>query len=234
MNIIRCKSVAEINELASELLLYQFREYPQSLVCAATGNSPTGIYRELVRKQYSIVVENLRFIKLDEWYGLGADDPGSCEYYLRENLLDPLEVAPERYVTFDGSTDNPEKEFEHVRQYLDNNGPIDLAILGLGTNGHIAFNEPADVLQPQPHLAVLSETSLSHSMITGSGKVIRNGMTLGMADILQSRKIILPVFGKSKCEVMSRLMEGKVSTSLPASLLWLHPDVTCYYCENDS
>ncbi len=234
MKIIHCKSVAELNELASELLVYQFREYPNSLVCAATGNSPTGIYSELVRKQYAIVVENLRFIKLDEWYGLGADDAGSCEYYLRKNLLEPLEVAPDRYVTFDGLTDNPEKEFLHVRQYLDNNGPIDLAILGLGTNGHIAFNEPAAQLQPQPHLAELSETSLSHSMITGSGSRIRYGMTLGLADILQSRKIILPVFGQSKREIMGRLLEGKVSTNLPASLLWLHPDVTCYYCENDS
>ncbi len=234
MKIIHCKSVAELNEQASELLVYEFRENPHSLVCAATGNSPTGIYRELVSKQFSIVVENLRFIKLDEWYGLGADDAGSCEYYLRKNLLDPLEVSSDRYITFDGLTDNPEKEFEHVRQYLVHNGPIDLAILGLGTNGHIAFNEPADVLQPQPHLATLSETSLSHSMITGNGNLITHGMTLGLADILQAKKIILPVFGQSKREIMGRLLEGKVSTHLPASLLWLHPDVTCFYCENDS
>ena len=234
MKIIHCNSVAELNELASELLVNECREYPHSLVCAATGNSPTGIYRELVKKQFSIVVENIRFIKLDEWYGLGKDDPGSCEYYLRKNLIEPLEVSPERYITFDGLTDDPEQEFKQVRHYLDNNGPIDLAILGLGTNGHIAFNEPADVLQPQPHLAQLSETSLSHSMITGKGNVITHGMTLGLADILQAKKIILPVFGQSKRAIMQRLMEGKVSTHLPASFLWLHHDVTCFYCENDS
>jgi galactosamine-6-phosphate isomerase len=234
MQITRCNSVAELNELASDLLIYEIKQNTHALICAATGNSPTGIYQKFVEKQYSVIVENLVFIKLDEWYGLGADDAGSCETYLQKNLLKPLEISADRYISFDGKTSDPAKEFERVNQYLEENGPIDLCILGLGTNGHIAFNEPADTLQPHAHLATLSEASLSHNMITGSGAQIKQGMTLGMADILQSKKIILPVFGKSKRAVMQRLMEGKVSSQLPASFLWLHPDVHCFYCENDS
>lgn len=234
MQIIRCSNVSELNERASELLIYELKQNPHSLVCAATGNSPTGIYGKLVEKQYGMVVENLKFVKLDEWHGLGTDDAGSCELYLRKNLLEPLKVSDDRYISFDGKAPDPENEFQRVRKYLDKNGPIDISILGLGTNGHLAFNEPTDVLQPQPHLAVLSETSLAHKMITGSGVQIKYGMTLGMADILQSKKIILPVFGQSKREVMKRLMEGKISTQLPASFLWLHPHVTCFYCENDN
>jgi len=234
MQITRCATVEELNERASDMLIADLKENPQSLVCAATGNSPTGIYKKVADKQNSIVVEHLTFIKLDEWYGLGADDTGSCEYYLHKHLLQPLEVSADRYISFDGKTADPDKEFERVNKYLDENGPIDLCILGLGTNGHIAFNEPADVLQPHAHLGTLSETSLTHNMISESGTVIKHGMTLGMADILQSRKIILPVFGRSKRDIMQRLTEGKVSTHLPASFLWLHPDVHCFYCENDS
>jgi galactosamine-6-phosphate isomerase len=234
MQITRCSSVAELNELASDLLLYEIKQNTHSLICAATGNSPTGIYQRFVEKQYSVIVENLVFIKLDEWYGLSAEDAGSCEAYLQKHLLKPLEIPAERYISFDGKTSNPTKEFERVNQYLADHGPINLCVLGLGTNGHIAFNEPAETLQPHAHLATLSESSLSHSMITGSGTLVKNGMTLGMADILRSKKIILPVFGKTKRAVMERLMEGKVSSQLPASFLWLHPDVHCFYCENDS
>jgi len=234
MQITRCNTVEELNELASDLLVYEIKQNPQSLICAATGNSPTVIYKKLAEKQFGIVVAHLTFIKLDEWYGLGADDTGSCEHYLQKNVLKPLQISDDRVISFDGKTPDPDKEFQRVRKYLDDNGPIDLCILGLGANGHIAFNEPADTLEPQPHLAVLSEASLSHKMISGSGADLKYGMTLGMADILQSKKIILPVFGKSKRAVMEKLMEGKISTDLPASFLWLHPDVHCFYCENDS
>jgi len=234
MQITRCNTVAELNELASDMLIFDLKENPQSLVCAATGNSPTGIYQKVAEKQGSIVVEDLVFIKLDEWYGLGAGDAGSCDAYLHKYLLGPLEVSPDRYISFDGKAVDPASEFKRVNQYLDDHGPIDLCILGLGTNGHIAFNEPADALQPHAHLAELSETSLTHNMISQTGAVIKHGMTLGMADILKSKKIILPVFGRSKREVMKRLMEGGISSQLPASFLWLHPDVHCFYCENDS
>ena len=126
MKITRCNTLAELNELASDLLIYEIKQNPQSLVCAATGNSPTGVYQKLVEKQFSIVVEGLSFIKLDEWYGLGADDAGSCEYYLNKNLLQPLAVAAERYTAFDGKATDPEKECRRMEGYLDDHGPIDI------------------------------------------------------------------------------------------------------------
>jgi galactosamine-6-phosphate isomerase len=234
MKITQCATLAELNELASDLLIYEIKQNPQSLVCAATGNSPTGVYQKLVEKQFSIVVEGLSFIKLDEWYGLGTDDAGSCEYYLNKNLLQPLAVAAERYTAFDGKATDPEKECRRMEDYLDEHGPIDICILGIGTNGHIAFNEPADVLQPHAHLATLSETSLARKMIDNAGIQIKHGLTLGMADILRSRQIILVVNGSHKQAVMQQLLEGKISTQNPASFLWLHPDVQCFYCETDN
>jgi len=234
MLITRCNTLAELNELASETIIDELQQNPQSLVCAATGNSPTGVYQKLVDKKDRFDTSDLRFVKLDEWYGLGINDEGSCEKYLHEQLFNPLGISHNKYIAFDGKATNPEKELEHVGNYLEEHGPIDLCILGLGKNGHIAFNEPADTLHPRAHLAPLSSTSLEHSMIKGTGEPIKYGMTLGVADILQSKKIILLVNGTHKNAIMQKLMEQKISTYLPASFLWLHANVQCFYCDNDN
>ncbi len=234
MLITSCNTIAESNEQASETIIQELQQNPQSLICAATGNSPTGVYQKLVEKKASFTATGLRVIKLDEWYGLGINDEGSCEKYLHEHLINPLGISHNKYIAFDGKAADPEKELEHVSNYLNDHGPIDLCILGLGKNGHIAFNEPADALHPHAHMAPLSSTSLQHTMIKGTGEQIKYGMTLGMTDILQSKKIILLVNGTHKNAIMEKLMEQKISTQLPASLLWLHANVQCFYCDNDN
>ena len=234
MLITRCNTIAELNEKASETIIRELQQNPQSLICAATGNSPTGVYQKLVDKKEIFDTSDLRFIKLDEWYGLDINDEGSCEKYLHEHLFNPLGISHKNYVAFDGKTPDPEKEFEHVKNYLEEHGPIDLCILGLGKNGHIAFNEPADNLHTHAHLASLSSTSLEHSMIKGTGEPIKYGMTLGMTDILKSKKIILLVNGTHKNAIMQKLMEQKITTQLPASFLWLHANVQCFYCDTDN
>ena len=234
MLITHCNTLAELNEQASETIVQELQKKPQSLICAATGNSPTGVYQKLVEKKERFDTADLRFIKLDEWYGLGINDEGSCEKYLHEHLFNPLGISHKNYIAFDGKAADSQKEFEDVDNYLNEHGPIDLCILGLGKNGHIAFNEPADTLHPFAHLASLSSTSLEHTMIKGAGEHIKYGMTLGMTDILQSKKIILLVNGTHKNAIMQRLMEQKISTQLPASFLWLHANVQCFYCDNDN
>lgn len=234
MQINRCNTLAELNEQASEMIVQELQKNPQSLICAATGNSPTGVYQKLVEKKGKFGTSGLRFIKLDEWYGLGINDPGSCEKYLYEHLFNPLGISHNNYIAFDGKAADPEKELEGADNYLNEQGPIDLCILGLGKNGHIAFNEPADSLHPLAHVAQLSSASLEHTMIKGTGEPIKYGMTLGMSGILQSKKIILLVNGTHKNAIMQRLMEQKISTQLPASFLWLHANVQCFYCDNDN
>jgi galactosamine-6-phosphate isomerase len=234
MEITRCDTLAELNELASALIVHELQQNPSSLVCAATGNSPTGVYKKLVEKKTAVPVKHLTFIKLDEWYGLGIDDPGSCEYYIHQNLLQPLKIPAGNYIAFDGKSPDAQEECNRIAHYLEVHGPIDLCILGLGQNGHVAFNEPADALKPHVHLATLSKTSLMHTMIQGKNEQIKYGLTLGMADILQSKKIILLVNGTHKKAVMEKLLEQKISTQLPASFLWLHANVQCFYCESDN
>ncbi|HVV54006.1 MAG TPA: 6-phosphogluconolactonase [Mucilaginibacter sp.] len=232
MHITRCHTVAELNELAAQLIISDLNSRPASLVCAATGNSPTGIYHLLAEKKNLFDAETITLLKLDEWYGLPMDHPATCEAYLQRNLIGPLNITS--FTGFDSNAPDPEAECKRIGDFIAAKGPIDLCVLGLGQNGHIAFNEPADDLQPGVYLSPLSKTSLTHAMVKGITADLKYGFTLGMTDILQSSKIVLPVFGQNKREIMQRFMEGKISTQLPASFLWLHPDVECIYCENDA
>ncbi len=168
--------------------------------------------------------ESARIIKLDEWGGLAMDDPASCEQHLRQALIDPLGLH-ERYVAFDSQTADAESECKRIAAWLEQNGPIDVCVLGLGVNGHIGFNEPAEFLQPHAHVATLSEASMHHAMIANSKQRPTHGLTLGMADLLQSREVLLLVNGEGKRAALSRLLESRIATDFPASFLALHPDV---------
>jgi galactosamine-6-phosphate isomerase len=231
MKFIEFKTNDALDEAAADFILRQILAKEHSLISAATGNSPTGAYKRLLDRKAGIPLEKISFVKLDEWYGLDMKDPGSCESYLQQHLIGPLGIPPERFTSFDSMAKDPVAECTRLVDFLQEKGPIDICILGLGENGHIAFNEPGPYLQPHAHLGQLSKTSLSHKMISDVKKSLEHGLTLGMADILQSKTILLIVNGKHKINVLEQLMKGQISTDLPGSLLWLHPAAFCYYCK---
>jgi galactosamine-6-phosphate isomerase len=141
-------------------------------------------------------------------------------------LLQPLGVAGERFAGFRSDPAKPERECERMQRWLTANGPIDLCLLGLGMNGHIALNEPAAGLRPNVHVVKLTASSLKSDMLRKAIRIPGYGVTLGMGDILQSRRILMLVSGKAKQAVLKRLLEPIVSLDFPASFLWLHPAVT--------
>jgi galactosamine-6-phosphate isomerase len=193
--------------------------------------APTGAYRQLVQQKKQLDTAGLRVLKLDEWAGLPMSHAGSCEYYLQKELLQPLAIPNEHYIAFNSEAADAEAECKKVQEYLHVHGPINLCVLGLGLNGHIAFNDPADILQPNIHLAQLSVASLAHPMVQDAVG-LTHGYTLGMADILQARTILLLVNGRHKHGIFQQLLKKEISTQLPASLLWLHAHAYCYYCED--
>ncbi len=156
------------------------------------------------------------------------DHPGTCEIYLQEQLLHPLNIPTDRYFSFQSNAVDPQQECARVQQLLQQEGPIDLCILGLGVNGHLAFNEPGAFLHPHCHIAQLTEDSLGHSMAKDMQGVELYGLTLGMSDILAAREILLLISGPSKVEITQRLLEAKISTQLPASFLCLHSNVKVF------
>ena len=219
----------QLSETGTRHLLDRIREKPGLLICTATGNSPTGIYRRLVEflQMERSLARMIRIIKLDEWAGIGHGSEGSCEHYLRNHLLDPLNIDQARFISFASDAEDPGRECERIGSRLAKEGPIDVAILGLGKNGHLGFNEPAAALEPHCHLVNLTSESRAHSMMKHTPQKPAKGMTLGMKDILSSNMIILVVSGEGKEEAFSTLLSGKITTSCPASFLWLHERVHC-------
>ncbi len=223
----------DIGSFAASLIIYQVQTTDGFLLCAATGSSPTATYQKLVESSDRFERDTMRVLKLDEWGGIPMSDPKTCESYLNESLITPLNIEEENYVGFQSDAADPEEECRRIKEYLEEQGPIDMCILGLGMNGHVALNEPSDVLQPYSHVATLSESSLNHPMAAGMAVKPTHGFTLGMVEIMNSRQIILIVTGIKKAEIMRELMTRKITTTLPASLLWLHPNAHCF-CDKDA
>ncbi len=230
MQLHYCSDYEEMSRSSAITILNSLRKQPKQLLCASTGNSPKKVYKELA-KQYQIepqLFDKLSIIKLDEWGGLPASDPNSCEFYIQEHMNKPLRISENRFISFHNHSKNPREECDRIHKELLAKGPIDLCILGLGKNGHLGFNEPAEQLEPHSHIAVLTKESLQHQMIHTRLKKPSFGLTLGMADILQSKHIVFLITGQDKKDTIRKFLTKKITSYLPASFLWLHPNTECY------
>jgi galactosamine-6-phosphate isomerase len=213
---------------ATGFVIAGLKQRPGLLFCASAGETPTRFY-EMLGQQYVRrpgLFAAIRVIQIDEWLGLPRGHPASCAADLKRKLIHPLGVNPQHFIDLRGHTHSPQRECDRIAQWLRRHGPIDICVLGLGSNGHIAMNEPAGRLRAGVHAAALTPTSRSHPMLRSVARKPRQGLTLGMGDILQARKILLLVSGGKKRSALRRLRAGGVTTQFPASLLWLHSDVT--------
>jgi putative deaminase/isomerase len=228
--IHHCRDYQVMSREAAARVIAAAEAKSESLLCVPAGNSPAGLYQELIREAETKPdrFRRLRIVKLDEWLGLPAGDAATCEHFIRSRLLDPLAIEAERYISFDSETADPLRECARVRGELERHGPIDICVLGLGKNGHVGLNEPGPCLQPHCHVAKLSDETLRHGMLGSSEARPTHGMTLGIGDILQARKILLLISGTGKERVTARFLEPTVTTELPATFLWLHHDLEVF------
>lgn len=225
MKITYLENYATLSEKAAQLIASEVKNNPELLFCVATGGSPTGMYAEM-SKQKSIYAK-MRVMKMDEWGIIPLTHSDSCETYLKKHLLGPLEISDDRYTTFDTTPEEVDAECKRISQFTMENGPFDICILGLGKNGHIAFNEPGATLNPDFHKAILADSTIAHDPALSQGNEPAYGLCVGMEGIMQSKKIIFLVTGKGKQEAVKRIMERKIGTDCPASFLWMHPNVEC-------
>ncbi len=219
-------SYAEMSRRSATLIISALKARPNLLLCASAGGSPTGTYAGLAdwHKKRPGFFSKLRVLQIDEWGGLEAGSPATCAEDLRQKLTGPLELRANQFTGFRTDAPNPQFECARIGKWLAANDPIDICVLGLGLNGHIAMNEPAKELFPLVHVAALTRSSQRHAMIRDLPRKPRFGFTLGMQEILESRQVLMLVSGKAKKSVLRRLLEPKVSTDFPASFLWLHPN----------
>jgi galactosamine-6-phosphate isomerase len=227
MKLIVHDDYEAMSAAAAQWLVDRIRTRPAMLACLAAGSTPTRAYELFVEwsRRTPELFDELRLIALDEWGGLSAENPGSCQFQLRREVVAPLGMD-ERFLAFDGDAPNLQAECDRVADWLSRHGPIDACVLGLGINGHLGFNEPADALQPHAHVTPLAATSLGHAMVRDLAAKPAFGMTLGMADLLHAREVLLLVSGQQKGPALRALLHGPLTTAFPASLLHLHSSVT--------
>lgn len=210
-----------------DLIKNEIDQKPDLLFCVASGGSPSGTYAQLVahKQENPAFGMELRVVKLDEWGGLEGGSSFTSEEDVQRKFVQPMQVSSDRYWTLDPCTPAPEQSCAELEEVLHREGPLDICILGIGVNGHIALNEPGDSLQLPVHVCELAETTLNNGMIKSLKQPPTFGMTIGLRAILQAKMVLLFIAGSGKKEAFAALTQENVRTSFPASFLWLHPNV---------
>jgi glucosamine-6-phosphate deaminase len=212
---------AALSRTGADVIVEILGPRPTARVVAATGETPIGVYQELARKAADGTFDGsgLTVLILDEYVGAPADDGGSLASWLRRDFVEPLRIPDAQVIELpaDGA---PDACAAYDRRMIEDGG-LDLAILGIGTNGHIGFNEPPSDAATPTRLVALSEESIAASRRyrDGQGTVPRYAVTLGMAPLLAARACVLLASGPAKAEIVRRAMLGPVSPEVPASFL---------------
>ena len=227
MNFHYLSNFSEMSRKGFEIVKAEIDVKPDLLFCVASGGSPSGLYAEMAAHQRlnPDFCSKINAVKLDEWGGLEPGSTFTSEFDVQSKFILPLGISPERYLTIDPFTDDPLAACAQMKAQLKSSGPVDICILGIGVNGHIALNEPSDVLLPGFHVCELAESTMNNGMIKSLKQPPTFGMTMGVGEILSSKKVILFISGSGKKEAFDQLLKEEVSTLFPASLLWLHPSV---------
>jgi glucosamine-6-phosphate deaminase len=195
-----------------------------------TGRSPINVYKELaaLHGRGELDLARATTFNLDEFLGLPPEDPTSFRAYMERHLFRHVNLAPERIHFFDGSAPDAEAECARYDAAVAAAGGMDLVLLGIGPNGHIAFNEPGDSLRATSHRVLLSrETRQALAPLVGddTSRVPMAALTLGVAPLLQGRQVHLIAFGAGKAPALTAMVHGEISPRCPASFLQLHPNV---------
>ena len=195
----------------------------------ATGSSPEGLYQNLV-KQYKdgdLDFSRVTSVNLDEYKGLAPDHEQSYRRFMNDHLFDHVNIDKDRTFVPDGLNEDSEKVCSAYDELIARTGGIDLQLLGLGNNGHIGFNEPADAFTCGTHCVELTQSTIDANkrFFASEDLVPRYAYTMGIGNIMAAKKILLIVSGKAKAEALKAALTGPVTPKVPASVLQLHPDV---------
>ena len=228
MRIIQVHSYDDLSRDAADMVMLQISRKPWSLCVFPTGQTPRGLFCELVHAHHTGLADfsRVRFVSLDEYAGIAHDDRRCLSLWLGRELLQPLGISEDRIYTFDAASTDPGAESARIEKVIADCGGIDLAIVGLGPNGHVGFNEPGSAFDCRTRLVALARESIrSNTAYWGSeADVPRFAFTLGLGTLLDSRTLILMASGSHKAGILSRMIKGPVTPAVPATVLRLHPE----------
>lgn len=224
MRLVEVEDARELGREAMELVVRQITTKPSSLISLPAGNTPLPMFRELVAasRREPQLFGKARFITLDEYADIAHDDRRRLLSWLRREFLDPSGVRPDQIIAFDPVADH-RTECERIETAIASLGGLDLAVLGLGPNGHLGFNEPGSSFDSRTRRVPLAAESISSNAVYWGKEadVPRHGLTLGLATLREARSLLLLVSSASKAPILARLMQEPISEALPATMLRL-------------
>ena len=237
MNIIVTKNYDEMSKKAAELMAEIIKNKPDCVLGLATGDTPIGMYNELVAKYEAgeIDFSAVRSMNLDEYYPISPDNDQSYRYFMNKNLFDRVNIDKSRTFVPNGLAADPAAEGLAYDEHIKSLGGIDIQLLGIGLDGHIGFNEPDSFFTKETHLVKLHESTIEANsrFFASRDEVPTTAITMGMGSIMQAKRVLLIANGAKKKEIMEKAFFGPITPEVPASILQMHPDVTVIYCEKE-
>ncbi len=197
-----------------------------ALVCLASGHSPRGVFECLIQDVHAnrINFDECTFISLDEWLGIPGSQRGSCRAMMDDDFFVPLQIPENQIIFFNGMAENPEEEVNRMNDLITSKGGLDIMLVGVGTNGHIAMNEPGTSFESVAHISTLAEeTKVVGQKYFPSETELNKGITLGLKHFREAKLPILIANGEKKSAIISKVLSSPPATSLPASIVHLIP-----------
>lgn len=230
VKLLLVEGYQEMSKVAAQLFAQEVKRKPDLVLGLATGGTPVGMYEELIRMHRT---EGLSFsqatsFNLDEYVGLEAQHPQSYRTYMQEHLFGQIDMAAERTNIPRGDAQDLEQECSRYEQAIAEAGGIDIQVLGIGTNGHIGFNEPGSSASSKTRVVQLTPSTIEANarFFESVEEVPTQAVSMGIATILGAKKIVLLASGEAKAQAVRDMLEGEMTPDVPASLLQMHDDVT--------
>ncbi len=232
MEVIILADPDQVIAKGAELVSAQVRKSPHSVLGLATGGTMEGVYRQLAADHLDF--SHVTTFNLDEYVGLKADDSCSYSSYMREHLFSKVNLKPSHCHLLNGTTKDIPAHCRAYEQAISDAGGIDLQLLGIGGDGHIAFNEPGSSLASRTRLKTLTPNTRANNAphFPQGEDVPMHVLTMGVATIMEARHCLLLAYGKSKAPAIAAAAEGPITASCPASILQMHPRCTVIIDEN--
>lgn len=230
MNVLIYDTEEQIGIAAGNYMCGQVLQKPDSVLGLATGSTPIKAYKQMIDLYGKGVVDfsKVTTFNLDEYVNLDVKDKNSYHTFMHDNLFDHVNIPEENINFLDGNAQDLEQECRDYEKKIKKAGGIDIQLLGIGSNGHIAFNEPADCFQRWSHVVTLKESTVKDNsrFFKSIDEVPTQAVTMGIGSIMQAKKILIIALGTNKAKAIKQLIDGNVTPMCPASVLQFHTDVT--------
>lgn len=229
MKVIIAKNYDEASQKAAEIVIDVVKNNPNAVLGLATGSTPLGLYAEMIKdhKQNGTSYKNIKTVNLDEYQGLDIESDQSYVYFMRHNLFYGLDIDLNNTNIENGKATDAQAECDRYNKLLAEMQQ-DVQILGIGSNGHIAFNEPGTPFDSVTHTVDLTESTIKDNsrLFKNINDVPRRAFTMGLSNIMNAKKIVIMATGANKAKAVYGLVKGEITTELPASILQNHADCT--------